>query len=125
MTTSLWRQSGVSMPVMIFLLAIAVAAGTFATKTAPAYLDYNTIDGAIESALADSKLGLKSTSEIRQSIAKRFQINNIEVIDKDEVRIEKSGGRVFVSVDYKVRKDLVANIDLVMDFQKEYEQSIR
>jgi hypothetical protein len=125
MTTSPSCQRGLSMPFMIFLLLVVVAGGTFGMKTAPAYLDYNTIDGAIQSALSEPKLGLKSKGEIRQSIAKRLQINNVEVIDKDEIRIDKGGGRVLASIDYQVRKDLVANIDVVMDFQKEYEQSLR
>ncbi len=125
MTTGLSRQRGASLPAMIFLLLIVVAAGTFAMKTVPAYLDFNTIDGAIESVLSDSKLGLKSTSELRDGIAKRLNINNVDVIDADQIRIEKSGGRVYMAVDYKVRNDLVANIDIVIHFQKEYEKSVR
>lgn len=125
MTTGLSRQRGMSLPAMIFLLLIAVGAGTFAVKTAPAYLDFNTIDGAIESVLSDNKLGLKSTSELRDGIAKRLNINNVDVIDADQIRIEKSGGRVYMAVDYKVRNDLVANIDIVIHFQKEYEKSVR
>lgn len=125
MTTGLSRQRGVSLPVMIFVLLIVVAAGTFGMKTIPAYLDFNTIDGAIESVLSDSKLGLKSTSEMRDGIAKRLNINNVNVIDAGQIRIEKGGGNVYIGVDYKVRNDLVANIDLVMHFQKEYEKSIR
>lgn len=124
MRTSPSRQRGVSLPIMIFLLIIVIAAGTFAMKTIPAYLDFNTINGAIESVLSDSKLGLKSTSEIRDGIGKRLNINNVDVIDKNQIRIEKGGGRVYMAVDYKVRNDLVANIDIVIHFQKEYEKSI-
>jgi hypothetical protein len=125
MKTSLLRQRGMSAPAAILLLLVAVAAGTFAIKTVPAYLDFNTIDGAINSVLADGKLGLKSTAEIRDDIGKRLNINNVEVITKHQIRIEKDAGRVLVGVDYKVQEDLVHNIDLVMHFQKEYEKSVR
>ena len=125
MTTGLSRQRGMSVPGIIFIIIVVASLGTFAVKTAPAYLDFNTIDGAISSVLADSKLGLSSTGEIRSSIGKRLSINNIDVIGKNQIRIEKGSGRVYVAVDYEVRKDLFANIDLVMDFEKEYEKSIR
>jgi len=125
MTISLCRQRGMSLPAMMFLLLIVVAAATFAIKTVPAYLDFNTINGAIESVLSDPKVGLKSTGEIRNGIGKRLDINNVDVIDKDQIRIEKGGGKIYMAVDYKVRNDLVANIDIVMHFQKEYEKSLR
>ena len=125
MTTIPSRQRGVSFPILLMVLVVVVAAGTFAVKTVPAYLDFNTIDGAIESVLSDNKLGLKSTSEIRDGISKRLNINNVDVIDANQIRIEKSGGRFYVAVDYKGRNDLVANIDIVMHFNKEYEQSLR
>lgn len=124
MKTKLSRQGGMSAPAMLFLLMIVVAAGTFAIKTIPAYLDYNTIDGAISSVLQDPKLGLKSVNEIRADIGKRLDINNVDVIDRSQIRIEKNSGRVYVAIDYKVRKDLAYNMDLVMHFKNEYEQSV-
>lgn len=124
MKTKLSRQTGMSFPALMFLLLIVVAAGTFAIKTVPAYLDYNTVDGAIESVLSDPKLGLNSVGEIRTGIQKRLQINNVEVIKAKQIRIEKSGGRVYVAFDYEVREDLIHNIDLIMDFEKEYEKSV-
>lgn len=125
MKTGLSKQRGMSVPAMIFLLLIVVSMGTFAIKTVPAYLDFNTIDGAINSVLSDSKLGLKSTGEMRDGIKKRLDINNVEVIDADQIRIEKQGGQVYMAVDYEVRNDLFYNIDVVMSFEKEYEKSVR
>lgn len=125
MKTAPSRQRGMSMLAFIMVTIVVVGFGTFAIKTVPAYLDYNTINAAIENTLNDSKVGLMSVSEVRTGIEKRFSVNNVDVISSKDLGIHKEGGYVIVNLDYQVKKELFANIELVMTFKKNYRKSIR
>lgn len=125
MKTAPSRQRGMSMLAMIMIVVVVVGFGTFAIKTIPAYLDFNTIDVAIENTLNDSKVGLMSISEVRKGISKRFMVNNVDVVSAKDLGIHKDGGYIIVTVDYQVKKELFANIELLMTFKKNYRKSIR
>ena len=89
-------------------------------KTIPAYLEFNTVKGAIVSVLQDSKAALKSESELRGELDKRFVINNVKAISVTDVGFSKEVSGVIAVVDYEVRENLFGNLDLVMTFSGEF-----
>lgn len=125
MTTLPSRSRGLSIAGWMFVIIVVVVFGSVATKTVPAYMDFNTISTAINSALDDPKIGLMSTQEIQTNIDRRFAINNITVISGADLQVEKESGRVLIAVDYEVRKNLFSNLDLAMVFTREFERSVR
>lgn len=125
MTTMPSRQRGMSPLAMILVIIVVVAFSTFGIKTIPAYLNFNTVDGAISSLMQDSKVALMSEHEIATSLDKRFMINNVEVIRARDLEINKEGGYITIDLAYEVRNDLFSNIDLVMTFKREYRKDIR
>lgn len=125
MRTGPSRQRGMSPLAMILITIVVVAFGTFGVKTVPAYVDFNTIDTAINSLLTDAKVGLLSEDEIEGRLGKRFTINNVKVITPRDLQIEKEGGYLTILLDYEVRKDLFSNIDVVISFNREYRKNIR
>src|SRR5690554_1286259 len=114
------RMRGVSVLGWLIILVVIVVFGSASIKTAPAYLEYNTIKGLINSILQDPKVSLKSESELRNDLDKRFMINNITAIKASEVIFSREGGRVTAIVDYEVRENLFGNLDLIMAFSGEF-----
>lgn len=125
MRTGPSRQRGMSPLAMILIIVVIVAFGTFGVKTVPTYVDFNTIDTAINSLLTDAKVGLLSEEEIESRLGKRFTINNVKVVSERDLVIEKEGGYLTIVLDYEVRKDLFSNIDVVISFNREYRKNIR
>ena len=125
MITAPSRQRGMSPLAMIMAVIVVVSFGVFGVKTVPAYLDFNTIDTAINSLLSDSKVGLLSENEVASSLEKRFTINRVNAINIDDLVIDKQGGYLTIELDYEVRNDLFSNIDVVLTFSKEYRKDIR
>ena len=119
------RVRGLTMVGWMFLAIVVVIFGSVGAKTIPAYMDFNTVKTAINSALDDPKVGLMSVSEIQSGIDRRLLINNVDVIRGYEMQVEKAAGRVSVTVDYEVRKNLFSNLDVIMVFQREFERSVR
>ncbi|MFN3715025.1 MAG: DUF4845 domain-containing protein [Alcanivoracaceae bacterium] len=104
---------------------VVVVFASAAIKTIPAYIEFNTIKGAVNSVLQDSKVGLKSENEIRSDIDKRFVINNVKAISAQNLGVLIEGGRVTVTVDYEVRENLFGNLDLAMTFSEDFRKDGR
>ncbi|MEE4251310.1 MAG: DUF4845 domain-containing protein [Alcanivoracaceae bacterium] len=114
------RMRGVSMVGWLLIGTVVVVFGSAGMKTIPAYLEFNTIKGAIVSVLQDSKAALKSEVELRGELDKRFMINNVKAITVNDVRFMKEVGGVTASVEYEVRENLFGNLDLAMTFSGEF-----
>ena len=114
------RMHGVSMIGWLLIGTVVVVFGSAGMKTIPAYLEFNTVKGAIVSVLQDSKAALKSESELRGELDKRFVINNVKAISVTDVGFSKEVSGVIAVVDYEVRENLFGNLDLVMTFSGEF-----
>ena len=125
MTTMPSRMRGLSMISWMLVLVIAVVLGTAAIRIIPAYMEYGTINTAINNTLQDNRIGMQSDQEVRQALGRRFDINNVNSISPNDVAISKQSGMLYLSIDYEVRESLFGNVDLVISFQKDYERSIR
>ncbi|MDF1780081.1 MAG: DUF4845 domain-containing protein [Alcanivoracaceae bacterium] len=119
------KMKGLSLAGWMFVLIVVVIFGVMATKMTPAYLDFNTISGVAEKVVSDSKIGLKSESEVLADIMQRLQINNIRSLPEDSLSVEKEGGNFTLTIDYEVREKLFYNVDVVMTFQREFTKDIR
>ena len=116
---------GISFVGWMLIGAVAIIFITAGIRIVPAFLEYKTISGSINSVLQDPKIGFKTDSEIMNDIDKRFYINNVKAITIDDVAISREGPRVVVGVDYEVRGNLYANIDLLMTFKEDFVKELR
>lgn len=116
---------GLSASGWIVCIIVLVVFATAAIKIIPSVLDFNTVKTLVNNVLADNKVGLKSKDEIVGDIARRLSINSIDVITANDFLIEKSDGMLTVVVDYEVRENFFANVDLVMTYKHEFKKNIR
>lgn len=119
------RMKGVSLAGWMVIIVLAVVLGTAAIRTIPAYMEYSTIRTAINSTLADSKVGLQSENEIRAALDRRFGVNNVGAISARDLIISKESGILYIGVDYEVREPLFGNVDVILTFKQDFEKNIR
>ena len=63
-----------------------------------------------------------SKTEIRESLKKRFRVNNLREFDlKEIVQIERQKAGTTVTVSYERREPLLANVDAVLTFSEKYQ----
>lgn len=122
-TTMPSKMRGLSVVGWLLVAAVVVVLGSAAIKIIPAYMEFNTIRGTLNSVLQDSKSALKSDSEILSDIDKRFMINNVKAITYHDIVVERQGNTMILSVDYEVRENLFGNVDLVMTFSDEFRKN--
>lgn len=111
-------QGGLGMLGWLFVLALASFALTCFFRIGPIYLEYWQTKKAIDLVLSNSALTSKSRAEIVAAIDKQLEISGIESVKGKDMKLTESrNGREF-DASYEKRVALVANIDVVVKFDK-------
>jgi len=106
-------------------ILIAIIGFAFLVKIAIAvwapYWDDRVIDGQIAELLQSSPKDI-SPSEFESKMGQRFEMNGIRDIKfKDIAQVMNTDG-LQVKKDYEIRKPFLLNIDLVLKFEKSFDQ---
>lgn len=106
-------------------ILIAIIGFAFLVKIAIAvwapYWDDRVIDGQIAELLQSSPKNI-SPSEFETKMEQRFDMNGIrDITFKDIAQVMNTDG-LQVKKDYEIRKPFLLNIDLVLKFEKSFDQ---
>ncbi len=113
-------QTGMSSITLLVVIAVSLLLLTCVLKMAPVYvqnLSVQSILEGIEKEYTESKKPLTKPI-LRTLIFKRLNINQIRVIDKNNLHLEKTAEAFVIVANYEVRVPLFANVDVVMKFDK-------
>ncbi len=111
-------QRGLGFLAWISILAIASVAVTIGLRTVPHYLEYRAVLAVLES-IEQNTLKSSPKREIRDLIDKRLKINSIRAFKAEDIlEIERTKERTTLMLDYEVRENVVANVDIVIMFKK-------
>ena len=115
------KQGGISATGFIIILLIIGFFTMIALKLLPVYFENFKIKSALESLKDESGISNKTNIEIGNIIAHRFIIENIDRVKSDQVKIKRDRSKIVIDLDYEVRDNLVANVDLVVTFKDKVE----
>ena len=115
------NQQGASyIGILIAIIGFAFLAKIVIAVWAP-YWDDRVIDGQIAELLQNSPKDI-SPSEFESKMGQRFEMNGIRDIKfKDIAQVMNTDG-LQVKKDYEIRKPFLLNIDLVLKFEKSFDQ---
>ena len=115
------NQQGASyIGILVAIIGFAFLAKIVIAVWAP-YWDDRVIDGQIAELLQSSPKNI-SPSEFETKMEQRFDMNGIRDIKfKDIAQVMNTDG-LQVKKDYEIRKPFLLNIDLVLKFEKSFDQ---
>jgi len=114
------RQHGITMLGAVAILVVVASFVTLALRLGPHYLDFHTMKTLVEE-LPETRVHTMERGDIRQSLQKRFRINNIRAYKvSDVIEIDRAKGETRLIIHYEAREHLVSNVDVVMNFEKTY-----
>jgi len=114
------RQRGVTMLGAVAILVVVASVVTVALRLGPHYIDFHTMQTLVEE-LPEARVHTMERGDIRESLQKRFRINNIRAYEvSDVISIERGKGQTQLIIRYEAREHLVANVDVVLSFEKIY-----
>lgn len=112
------RERGVTFLGWIFLL-IPVGLVLYAgIRLTPIFLEYMKIARTLEQVSEEFKGDQAEARAIRTAIERRFDIEDVRVIDRNDVKITKEGSGYVVQANYVDTAPFISNIALLVEFDK-------
>lgn len=112
------RQTGLGAIGWLIVLAIISFALTSFFRVGPVYLEYWQTKQALDDVLADGKGAGKSKAELLDSVQKHLDVSRIEIVQAKDIRFTQTRAGLEVDASYEKRVPLIANIDVVVKFDK-------
>jgi hypothetical protein len=120
------RQRGMTM-LGIIVLIIVVGAWVYAgIRLAPIYLEYVRVASTLEK-VRDEFSSNPGTTEfmLRKGVERHFDIEMVNVITSNDIEIDKDGSVFTMRAAYEDTAPLVANVSLLVEFDKIVEVAAR
>ncbi len=117
------KQQGMT---LIGMVIVAFIAGIFvlaALRLTPIYLEYMKVSSALDSMKRDLDGSNAGPGQIRTALQRRFDIDDVKSITPRDVKIERTPNGYRVQAEYEGRTQFIANVYLLVDFDKAVEVS--
>lgn len=108
-------MSGMSFAFIMVLVVFVVAIGL---KMLPIYIEYFSVRSVLGSLQNDESL---TTDNIKSTMMRNFMINDVDNVGRQHIKIERKANKRIVTVAYEVRKPLMGNVDIVVNFSDSVE----
>lgn len=117
--TLLKEQRGLSLISLMVVIAVVVFFAMVGVKSLPVYLNHYKIKSIMHSVAAQPGMSENSAPEIRESFARRFDIDMVDHVNEQDIKITGSAGaEKFITLDYEVRVHMFYNVDTVYVFKE-------
>lgn len=111
------RQNGLTFLSTLLLLVVIGFFAYLAIKLVPIYLEYFNVTSSLNSLASEQSQGLTRT-ELRESLMKRLQVNDVKHVDRRNIKIQREAGGHVVSVEYDVQEKFYGNVYLLISFNE-------
>ena len=120
-------QRGMTAIGILFVLALIAFFTLLVLRLAPPYLEHFNVASSLKSLQQETGIREKTPVEIRSLLQRRFDINDVEHVKKDNITIAKDGktGLLKIAVAYEVRVPIMVNVDAVVSFSDSVEVGTR
>lgn len=112
------RQAGMTTLGLIILVAFVGLFVFAGIRLAPVYLNYSKVAGVVNGVQKELDGSNATSSTIRRSISRRFDIESVGEIQAKEVKVTKVDGGHEVAATYSHKAPFIANVSFVVDFDK-------
>ena len=112
------RQRGATFLGMVIILAILGVALYAGIRLTPLYFEYMAVARALDQTSKEYSGEPTSPQQLRTSLDRRWTIEDIKSLDPKDIEIKKNGTGFTMRAYYRAESPFVANVSLVVDFDK-------
>jgi Domain of unknown function (DUF4845) len=112
------RQAGMTTLGLIILVSFVGIFAFAGIRLTPVYLNYMKVSGVIAGVYQEFDGANATRSAIRNSIARRFDIESVGVITARDVKVTKVEGGHEVAATYSHKAPFIGNLSFVVDFDE-------
>jgi len=106
-------MTGISIMVILALGAFVLA---MVFKLFPFYLEGFKVNSTLKGLATDSRVEGASDREVKELIMKKLQVDDVDTVTAEHIKIDSSGKKRTVAIEYESRVNLVGNLDGVVVF---------
>lgn len=115
------RQNGMTGIGWLFVLGLIGFFTIAGIKVIPMYIEGYKVRSALKSLNKEPNITSKSTAEIVRMLQKRFDVDDVEAVTKEDIVIKNDGGRLVIEIEYEDRRHFMSNLDVVASFKEKAE----
>ena len=112
-------QSGMTLIGFILVLAVAGVFIYMGMKLIPMYSEYYAVKQAMKELSQESGISQNDPGKIKDLFFRRLYISYSDNVKPENVKLARRDAGYLMTVDYEVRRPLIANIDVVGHFKVE------
>jgi hypothetical protein len=113
------KQSGMTLIGFIIVLAVVGVFLYMGMKLVPMYSEYYAVKRSLSGLSEEPGIATMDPAKIRDLFFRRMYVNYSENVKQENFKIIRSDKGLQVTVRYEVRKELIANLDVVGKFEAE------
>ena len=98
----------------LFVAAVVLVAALLSFRVIPAYIEYFSVQKALEGALNDSKD--MSKADIRKLVERRIGADYIDSVNAKDVEVTRANNITTASLSWQNKLHLVGNASLLLEF---------
>ena len=107
-------ERGLSMIAFLFVAAVIVVVAAIGFRVIPAYIEYFTIQSAVEKSLRDAPD--PTPAIVKRSFDKYIAADYIDSVTSADLTVVKDGNTITANVAWQRELHLVGNVSLLLDF---------
>lgn len=112
-------QSGMTLIGFILVLAVAGVFIYMGMKLIPMYSEYYAVKQAMKELSQESGISQNDPGKIKDLFFRRLYISYSDNVKPENVKLARRDAGYLMTVDYEVRRPLIANLDVVGHFKVE------
>lgn len=112
-------QSGMTLIGFVLILAMVGVFIYMGMKLVPMYSEYYAVKQALKEISQEADISQQDPGRIKDAFFRRLYISYAENVKSENVKIARKDAGYVMTVDYEVRRPLIANIDVVGHFNAE------
>ncbi|KGM55510.1 hypothetical protein N800_14475 [Lysobacter daejeonensis GH1-9] len=114
-------QRGITLIGFVITLAVVGVFVYMGMKTIPMYSEFYAVKQALNDLATDPGVTDKDPAKIKDLFFRRLYISYADNIKNEHVKVVRKEAGYLMTVEYEVRKPLIANLDVVGKFKAEKE----
>ena len=118
------KQQGLTFIGLAIVLSFIGMITLSVLKVFPVYMEHLSVQTSMEAIEVDPRVKNMSVGQIRELFRKKLEMNQVKSVSAGKAKIGRGIGELTFVIEYEVRKDYFANIDLVLSFKDEFAMAL-
>ena len=110
------NQQGLTFISLVFVLALIAFFVLLGLKIGPIYLNHSKVVSALAEIEKTPDIEEQSEAEIRDSLSKRFNINYVDDVTQDDIKVTRHNDYLKVAIEYEVVTKIAGNLSVLVEF---------